>query len=356
MKTTTRERHVMKRARSGAAALLCGIASALVVSAITITRAQQATTRTALTADWPRALKVEGIEILPVRKNVYMLVGAGGNVTIQVGEEGVTMVDAGAADQAAKILAAVREITRRPVRFLINTNSDPDHIGGNGPIVTASGGTRGPSVEGAAGGAGPRPQNVGVLTIAHENAFNRMSLGSKALPALTGDALPASTFFTPRKDFYANDEPVLLLHQPNAHSDGDVVVFFRGSDVVSAGDVFRTDSYPVIDDAQGGTIQGELDALNNILDITVPERNQMGGTRVVPGHGRIVNEADVLEYRDMLTIVRDRIHEMVQKNMTLQQVKAARPTLEYDGLYGNRKEWTGEMFLEALYRDLSKGR
>jgi glyoxylase-like metal-dependent hydrolase (beta-lactamase superfamily II) len=341
----------MKR-RRGAAALFF----ALVVSAVTVTTAQQVATRTALTADWPRVLKVDGIEILSVRKNVYMLVGGGANVTIQIGDEGVTMVDSGATGQAEKILAAVRQISRRPVRFLINTSSDPDHVSGNGAIVTASGGSRGPGVEGAPGGAGPRSQNVGVLTIAHENAFNRLSAGSKALPALTGDALPASTFFTPRKDFYANDEPVQLLYQPNAHSDGDVIVFFRGSDVVSAGDVFRTDSYPVIDAAQGGTIQGELDALNNILDITVPERNQMGGTRVVPGHGHIGNEADVLEYRDMLTIIRDRIREMVRNKMTLQQVKAAHPTLEYDGLYGNRREWTGEMFVEAVYRDLSKSR
>ena len=178
--------------------------------------------------------------------------------------------------------------------------------------------------------------------------------GSKALPKMTGDALPASTFFTPHKDFYSNGEAVQLLYQPNAHTDGDVIVFFRGSDVVSAGDVFRTDGYPVIDAANGGTIQGELDALNVILDITVPERNQMGGTRVIPGHGRICNEADVLEYRDMLTIIRDRVRDMVKKNLTLPQVKAAHPALEYDGLYGTRKEWTGDMFLEAVYRDLSR--
>ncbi len=133
-----------------------------------------------------------------------------------------------------------------------------------------------------------------------------------------------------------------------------MIVFFRGSDVVSTGDLFRTDSYPVIDAAKGGTIQGELNALNMILDITVPERNQMGGTRVVPGHGRVCNEADVLEYRDMLTIIRDRVRDMAKKGMTLPQVKAAHPTLEYDGIYGTRKDWTAEMFLEAVYRELSQ--
>jgi cyclase len=334
--------------------LRVAVLTALIATAVNGTRAQQPAALAAQRAEWFRPLNVEGIEVLPVQKNVYVLVGAGGNVTIQVGEEGVAMVDSGASGQTEKILAAVRAVTRRPVRFLINTNADPDHVGGNGAIVKASGGFRGPSVEGAPGGTGPRPQNVGVVTIAHENASNRMGAGSKVLPALTGDALPASTFFTPHKDFFSNGEPVQVLHQPNAHTDGDVIVFFRGADVVSAGDVFRTDRYPVIDAAQGGTIRGELDALNSILDITVPERNQMGGTRVVPGHGRICNEADVLEYRDMVTIIRDRVQDMVKKGMTLQQVKAARPTLEYDGLYGTQKEWTGDMFLEAVYADLGR--
>jgi cyclase len=329
-------------------------AACLAAATMVAPHAQQPVGQAALRAEWPQTLKVQGIEILPVNKQIFLLVGAGANVTVQIGDEGVTMVDAGAPGQAERLLAAVSQLTRRRVRFLINTSADPDHVGGNGPIVKASGGLRGPSVEGAPGAVGPRPQNVGVLTIAHENAFNRMSAGTPLLPALTGDALPASSFFTPRKDFYANGEAVQILHQPHAHTDGDAIVFFRGSDVVSAGDVFRTDSFPVIDSVSGGSIEGELDALNTILEITVPERNQMGGTRVVPGHGRLCNEADVLEYRDMLTIVRDRISEMVKRNLTLPQVLAAHPTLEYDGLYGMRKEWTGEMFVSAVYHDLAK--
>jgi glyoxylase-like metal-dependent hydrolase (beta-lactamase superfamily II) len=184
-----------------------------------------------------------------------------------------------------------------------------------------------------------------------------MIAGAPLLPPLTGEALPESTFFTARKDIFANGEPIQLLFQPNAHTDGDLFVFFRGSDVVSAGEIYRTDSYPMIDASRGGSIQGVLAALNSLLDITVPERNQMGGTRVVPAYGRVSNEADVVEYRDMLTIIRDRVQAMVAKGMTLQQVKAARPSLEYDGIYGMRKEWTGEMFLEAVYQSLSqKGR
>lgn len=303
----------------------------------------------ALTDEWPEIVKVDGIEIVHVQKNIYMLVGAGANVTVQIGDEGVFLVDAGSLGQGDKIVAAVRRLTRKPLRFLVNTSADGDKIGGNAAIVAAAGGPTG-VVAGAAG----RPANTGILTVAHENTANRMTAGSPALAPLSGDAVPLSTFFTERKDFYANGEAVQILHQPHARSDGDVFVFFRGTDVISAGDVYRTDSYPVIDPTKGGTIQGELDALNLLLDLAIPERNQMGGTRVVPGHGRVSNEADVLEYRDMLTIIRDRVADMVKQNMTLDQVKAARATLEYDGIYGNNEEMTGNRLLEVIYHDLTQ--
>jgi cyclase len=308
--------------------------------------AQQPTAR-ALTEPWPEIVQIDGIEILHVQKGVYMLVGGGANITVQIGEEGVTFVDSGAPGHGEKIVAAVRHLTKKPLRYLVNTSADADNVGGNGSVVKAAGGTNGPGGNGGAGGA-----NTGILVMSHENALNRMMKGTPAFPALTGDALPESSFFTPKKDFYANGEAVQILYQPKAHTDGDVIEFFRGSDVISTGEVFRTDGYPVIDVAKGGTLQGELDALNTILDITVPERNQIGGTRVIPGHGRVCNEADVLEYRDMLTIIRDRVRDMVKKNMTLEQVKAAKPMLEYDGIYGTRKEWTGAMFLETVYQQI----
>jgi len=202
-------------------------------------------------------------------------------------------------------------------------------------------------------GGNPQGQNAGVFSVAHENAYNRMAAGSRGLPALTGDALPESTFFTARKDLFSNGEAVQLHAQPSAHSDGDLIVFFRESDVVVTGDVFVTTSYPVIDVSRGGSVQGVIDALNTIIELTVPERNQMGGTRVVPGHGRICNEADVVEYRDMVTIIRDRVRDMAQKGMTAQQVKAARPSLEYDGIYGATSgEWTTDMFLDVVFREV----
>ena len=341
MRTTTSR--ALRLAQVGA---IAGLATLAVVGL----RAQQQPNTRALTEGWPETAKVDGIEILPVQKGVYLLAGGGANVTVGIGDEGVVMVDTGAPGQAAKLQAAVRSLTRKPLRYLINSGPDADHAGGNGEMVTWAGGTSGPQ----AGNGGGRPPNVGTAVIAHENAYNRLINGSRELPALTGDGLPESTFFTPRKDIFANGAPVQLLHQPNAHTDGDVVVFFRGPDVVAAGDVFRTDRYPMVDIARSGSINGELAALNATLDITVPERNQMGGTRVVPGHGRIGNESDVLEYRDMLTIIRDRVKAMIDKGMTAAQVRAAKPSLEYDGLYGKDRDWTGDMFLDAVYNSLKK--
>jgi cyclase len=311
------------------------------------TMAQQAPTITALRAEWPEVVKVDGIEILRVQKNIYMLAGGGANVTVQIGDEGVLVVDTGGSGNADRIVAAIRHLTRKPLRFLIDSSSDPDHAGDNAGIVKAAGGVSG--VNAAAG----HPANAGILTISHDIALNRMVDGSSGMAPLKGEAVPVSSFSEARKDFYANGEAVQALHQPHAHTDGDVIVFFRGSDVVSTGEIFRTDSYPVIDRSRGGSIQGELNALNNILDITIPERNQMGGTRVIPGHGRICNEADVLEYRDMLTIIRNRVRAMIEKKMTLAQIKEAHPTLEYDGIYGTHTDLTGDMFLDVLYKDLS---
>ena len=147
-----------------------------------------------------------------------------------------------------------------------------------------------------------------------------------------------------------------MHYQPAAQTDGDVMVFFRGSDVVSAGDVYDTTRYPRFDADAGGSLQGILDALNHIIRITVPAFNQIGGTRVIPGHGRISNESDVVEYRDMATIIRDRIQELVDEGRTLDQIKAAGVTADYDGIYGaSSGSWTTELFVEAVYREVSLG-
>ena len=326
-----------------------------IMASVAALRAQQQPLARALSEPWLETVKVQGVELLPVRKNVFMLVGAGGNVTMQLGDEGVLLVDSGAPGRSAALLAAIKQLSHRPLRYLINTAADAEHVGGNGEIVKAAGGiSSGVPAGGAAGGRGgavARNENVGIRTMSTENAANRMMAMT---PPLTGDAVPDSTFFTARKDIYANGEGIELLAQPSAYTDGDLFVYFRGSDVVSAGDIYRPDGYPRLDGSHGGSIQGELDALTTLIEIAIPERNQMGGTLVVPGHGRLSNEADVVEYRDMLTIIRDRVQDMVKKGLSLQQIRAAKPALEYDGLYGTDKSWTGDMFLEAVYRDLTR--
>jgi glyoxylase-like metal-dependent hydrolase (beta-lactamase superfamily II) len=328
---------------------VCAIACAVAGGVMTV-GAQVVPNVRALTEEWPETVIVDGIEILPVLKNVYMLVGGGANVTVGIGNEGVVMIDTGAPGNSAKIQNAVRRLTRKPLRFLINSSADRDKVGGNAEMVRWAGGTNGPQAGAAAG----RSPNVGTAFVAHEASYNRMIAGSKEMPALTGEALPDSTFFTPRKDMYANGEPLQIFHEPNAHTDGDVIVFFRGSDVVHAGEIFRTDQFPLIDRERGGSIDGILGGLNHLLEIAVPERNQMGGTRIVPAYGHIGNEADVLEYRDMLTIIRDRVQALIDKGQTATQVRAAGVALEYQGLYGRNPNWTTDMFVDAVYNSLKK--
>jgi cyclase len=167
-------------------------------------------------------------------------------------------------------------------------------------------------------------------------------------------ALPTSTFLGEEKKLFFNGEGIEIRHQPAAHTDGDSMVFFRRSDVISAGDLFTTSSYPVIDLAAGGTIQGVVDGLDRLVDMIIPVYGQEGGTLVIPGHGRLSDLGDVINCREMTIIIRDRVQDMIKKGMTLEQVKAARPTRDYDPLYGSVPGWTTEMFVEAVYKSLKK--
>jgi glyoxylase-like metal-dependent hydrolase (beta-lactamase superfamily II) len=280
-----------------------------------------------------------------VRDGIYMLVGAGGNTTVQVGEDGVLVVDTKLETASDALLAAILEISAKPIRYLINTHWHADHVGGNETLAKAGSTIAGGNVSGAIADAG---EGAGV--IAHENVLVRMS-GAENPPPF--EAWPTVTLFMPQKDLFFNGEAVEILHQPAAHTDGDSLVFFRRTDVVSTGDVFTTTSYPVIRPEDGASIDGVIAALNRIIEITVPEEKQEGGTLVIPGHGRLCDEADVVEYRDMVTIIRDRIRSMVEMGMTLRQVQAARPTADYDGRYGaTTGRWTTEQFVAAAYESL----
>jgi cyclase len=282
------------------------------------------------------------VRVLPVQGNVYLLAGAGGNMAVQVGEDGVLLVDSGAGNVTDKVIAEIRKLSDKPIRFVLNTSVNTDHIGGNERLA-AAGST----------GRGGRPEDrprAGALVLAHEGVLNVMSspAGREKFPVA---AWPTEGYPGDSKEVFFNGEAVQLLHPPPAHTDGDSLVFFRRSDVIATGDIFLTTSYPVIE--PGGGINGVIAGLNRIIDIAIPKDWQEGGTMVIPGHGRISDEADVVEYRDMVTIVRDRIKDIIVKRMTLDQVKAARPTLEYDSRYGSDTgPWTTTMFIEAVYREL----
>jgi cyclase len=285
------------------------------------------------------------VGVLQIQGNVYLLYGAGANITMQVGDQAVVLVDSGPTEFSDDIRAAIRTVSNKPIGFIINTSSDRDHTGGNENL--AKGGFF--MLESA---NQSRPQ---ASVVAHLNVLNRMS-GSTDKAAVTPSGVwPTDTYDASDWKLYANGEPLIIEHAPAAHSDGDSIVFFRKSDVVSTGDIFDMTKYPVIDEKRGGTLQGILDALNHILkDITVPKANEEGGTYIIPGHGRACDRNDLANYRDMLTIIRDRIQSMVKKGMTLDQVKAARPTYDYDGGYGvDRGPWTTAMFVETVYRELS---
>jgi glyoxylase-like metal-dependent hydrolase (beta-lactamase superfamily II) len=294
-----------------------------------------------------------GLESLQIRPNVHVVFGAGGNVTVHVGEDGLVVVDTGSGERASSLLDAVKAISPLPIRLIINTSADLDHVGGN-------------AVLGGAGiGLSPDPFGAGnhATVLAHENVLRRMS----ALGANGGESpfptrmLPNDTFTSRFRSMYVNDDAVQVIRQTGAHSDSDVMVLFRKADVIATGDVLDLQQFPVIDPSKGGGIDGELEALNRLLtEFVVPNMPMVlksGRTLVVPGHGYVSDYGEVVEYRDMVTVIRDTIKELVDKGQTLEQVKAANPTSGYRGRYGKDSgPWTTDMFVEAIYSSVKKSK
>ena len=293
------------------------------------------------------------LEVLRIRPNFYMIAGAGGNIGVQVGTDGVVVVDTGSASNADAVVAAIKKISAQPIRYVINTSADPDHVGGNAVVAKA-----GQTLFTGGGGAGIAADFLGgaASILSAEQVLTRMSQGQP--PRFPLAAWPTETFNQARKYLYLNDEGIEVFHPPAAHTDGDAIVFFRRSDVVVAGDVFDTTRFPVIDLSRGGTIHGEIAALQKLVDTAIPSVpivSREAGTLVIPGHGRVCDQLDVVDYRDMVTIIRDRVRDLKKQGLTLEQILAASAARGYTRRYGSDSgSWTTRAFVEAVYRSLSE--
>ncbi len=268
------------------------------------------------------------IVIKPVSGSVYMLTGKGGNIGLLTGDDGILMVDAQYAPLTAKIVSAIAKISPLPIKYLVNTHWHGDHTGGNENIAKA-----------------------GSIVVAQDNVRKRMSSEqtikafSKTVPPSPEAARPTITF-SEDLTFHMNGEKVFLFHLHNAHTDGDAIVWFMDSNVVHTGDTYFRGRFPYIDLSSGGSIEGLIQGINHLLFLIDED------TRIIPGHGTLSNKKEMTEYRNMLMTVRDRVKKAIAEGKTLEEIKAANLTSEYDEAWGGGFI-NPERFVDIVYTSLT---
>jgi glyoxylase-like metal-dependent hydrolase (beta-lactamase superfamily II) len=302
-----------------------------------------------------------------VQGQVWLLTGEprASNVAVQIGDDGLLVVDTGVQSMAPELLAQIQQLAREhaidqaAIRFVVNTSGRADHIGGNA-VIRAAGST----IAGAAGGGGRIAAGqesrgaagviAGAAVIANQNVLTRLVAENAAGgPDAAQPLWPTETEDFDLYNTWFNGEAVRLFHPSTASTDGQLMVQFRHSDVIAAGDVIDMEAYPLIDVARGGTIDGELVALNHLIDLAVPAERQEGGTVVIPGHGRLCDQSDVVHYENMLTVIRNRVQFYRNQGKTLQQVLALGVTADYEERWGAAGgAWTTADFVTAVYRTL----
>jgi len=269
------------------------------------------------------------VRTIKAGEGVYMLTGLGGNIGVSSGPDGVILVDDQYAPLTEKIRAALAGLNPGPIRFILNTHWHFDHTGGNENF-----------------GKG------GVVIVAHENVRRRMSAEQfmtsfpQVVPASPSGALPVVTF-TDAVTFYYNGDSISAFHVPPAHTDGDVIVWFRHANVIHMGDTFFNGRYPLVDLASGGSSDGFITAADRVLALSD------ANTKIIPGHGPLGDRVALQAFRTMMTTVRERIKQAIAAGRTLDQVKAAKPTADFDAVWGNGRI-TPTLFVEILYQDLSR--